>query len=343
MKPNTSHPTSSPDTLTPPSLRTLLSEVLDYAGLFPPANLPLDEAIRNYARYRQGREAWMLGRFVLPIGRLEDLVTYGHLFTQAPPFRFSVLGTGGSDPDAFLDAFDSDVKAINAFHARHRDQVLADVMEVRLPEALLDAKASVVEDFLSEADRRIVTSGLAELALFYEVPLVDLPAAKVRSVLKPLLAALADHNSRQPTPLRAEVGLKIRCGGMEPVYAPSSEQLAHAIVACREAGVRFKATAGLHHPVRHYNKEVDAVMHGFFNVFIAAVMAEAHDLDADALSALLAEEEADHFHFEPDALAWGDLEAPLPAVRRTRERLATGFGSCSFDEPRDDLREMGLL
>ena len=43
------------------SLRALLTGVVDYAGLFPPARLPLDEAIRNYARYRQGSDAWMLG------------------------------------------------------------------------------------------------------------------------------------------------------------------------------------------------------------------------------------------------------------------------------------------
>ena len=54
------------------SLRALLSGVVDYAGLFPPAGLPLDQAIRNYARYRQGSDAWMLGRFVIPAARLAE-------------------------------------------------------------------------------------------------------------------------------------------------------------------------------------------------------------------------------------------------------------------------------
>ena len=52
----------TPTTLTPPALHALVSSIIDYAGLFPPARLPLDTAIGNYARYRTEPEAWMLAR-----------------------------------------------------------------------------------------------------------------------------------------------------------------------------------------------------------------------------------------------------------------------------------------
>ena len=54
------------------TLRVLLGSIVDYAGLFPPARLPLDQAVRNYLRYRSEPESWMLGRFVLPAARLDE-------------------------------------------------------------------------------------------------------------------------------------------------------------------------------------------------------------------------------------------------------------------------------
>src|SRR5436190_17389433 len=73
------------------SLRVLLEGVIDYAGLFPPAKLPLDQALRNYARYRHEPEGWMLGRFVCPASRLVELVPFHEeLFAAGPPFVFSV-------------------------------------------------------------------------------------------------------------------------------------------------------------------------------------------------------------------------------------------------------------
>jgi hypothetical protein len=55
------------------AFRAFMSELIDYAGLFPPARLDLDTAIRKYARYRDQDEAWMLGRFIIPAGQLAQL------------------------------------------------------------------------------------------------------------------------------------------------------------------------------------------------------------------------------------------------------------------------------
>src|SRR5713101_4042837 len=57
-------------------VRVLLNRILDYAGLFPPAKLPLEDALRTYLRYRkESPHRWMLGRFVCPTARLPDLLT----------------------------------------------------------------------------------------------------------------------------------------------------------------------------------------------------------------------------------------------------------------------------
>src|SRR5271155_5584079 len=103
------------------SLRALLTGIVDYAGLFPPAKLPLDQAIRNYARYRTDPESWMLGRFICPASRLGELQPFhDELFVTGEPFVFSALGTGGKTSDELLAGLRQNLSDIDAFHSRHR-------------------------------------------------------------------------------------------------------------------------------------------------------------------------------------------------------------------------------
>jgi hypothetical protein len=105
--------------------------------------------------------------------------------------------------------------------------------------------------------------------------------------------------------------VKLRCGGAS---IPSVEQVALVVACCREARVPFKATAGLHHPVRRGEE------HGFLNLLAATTAPPGR------LEAVLAEE-------DPAAIDFAEAD-------RT---LFTSFGSCSWREPIDDLRELGVL
>jgi hypothetical protein len=320
-----------PKTLAAPSLQALLAAIIDYAGLFPPARLPLGEALPRYARYRHSREAWMLSRFVCPAARLGDLAPFAGLFEQAPPFPFALLGTGGADAGTFVHALGDDLAARQAFLARHAGRVTADVLEVRLPPALLHAPSRALGDFLAE-----VAACTPDLTVFFEVPLDDEATRTVPSVVD----ALARYNAAAG---RAPFGFKMRCGGPEPAAVPTPARVALALDACRRAALPFKATAGLHHPVRRHDPALGVPVFGFFNVFGAAVLAAAHDLDVKRLEAVLTDEAADHFRFTLEAFAWRDLTVPAPVVRTLRSSFARSFGSCSFVEPRDDLQALGLL
>ena len=321
-------------TLPSPTLGALVEAIIDYAGLFPPAGLPLDEAIRHYARYRTEPEAWMLARFIIPLKRLADLAPYAGLFAANPPFRFSVLGTGGSDAHAFLQAFEADLETIRAFHQNHYGQVQVETMEVRLPAALHGADAQTARAFLEAVGRRCAAR-LPGLDLFIEAPLDE----TLRETAPALLNAIAAYNHEHGP----RVGFKMRTGGLEPEAFPAAETLAYAITACLRAGVPFKATAGLHHPVRLYHESVRTHMYGFFNLFGAAVLAAEHDLDEATVRTILLDEDPTHFHFTPDAFTWTDYAVSLEAIRRVRNTLARSYGSCSFDEPREDLQALGLL
>ena len=133
------------------------------------------------------------------------------------------------------------------------------------------------------------------------------------------------------------IGFKLRTGGVEPSAFPPSEQLAFAIAACRDDHIPIKFTAGLHHPIRHFNSGVNAKMHGFINVFVAGVLASALGLDESKLLPILNEEDPKNFRFDDESLCYKELRATIDQIESARRQVIS-FGSCSFDEPRDDLR-----
>jgi hypothetical protein len=119
---------------------------------------------------------------------------------------------------------------------------------------------------------------------------------------------------------------KVRCGGgaVPPVAA-----LAAFVRSCRGLSLSFKATAGLHHPVRREGE------HGFLNLLAAALFGDEEEA--------LAEEDPGAFRLDRDVFAWRGREAAPPEVARARAELFVGFGSCSVREPVDELRALGVL
>jgi hypothetical protein len=138
---------------------------------------------------------------------------------------------------------------------------------------------------------------------------------------------------------------KIRTGGITPNAIPSIENLASYIVACAERRLAFKATAGLHHPIRCLHAltyDADApcgTMHGFINVFFAAALAWR---DQRGLNPILAETDPEAFQFD-DRARWRDSSLSVEEIEEARRSFAHSFGSCSFEEPVEDLRGLGLL
>jgi hypothetical protein len=239
------------------SLHVLLERLIDYAGLFPPAALSMEDAVRNYDTYLDGEYAWALGTFVVPLERVDEVPGY---------FQMSILGV---------------------------DEV----------------KAATVEDL--DAIR---------------------PGSFVEITDLALVPALAGRG------LRA----KIRTGGLVADAFPSTDSVARFLRACREAGIGFKATAGLHHPLRCVKPltyEPNAPMgkmHGFLNVFLAAAL-------LDHAEAVLNEEDPRAFTFDDEGASWRDQRVTTEALQKMRREFAISFGSCSFEEPIADLRELGWL
>lgn len=258
------------------SLRALLTNLIDYAGLFPPAKLPMARAVANYEAYRTGDHAWMLGRFVVPLAQLSEV---------PKGFPLSVLVT--------IDEL------------RQLDKSI-DTVEV---------KANTPLDV-----ERIAAAGEGR-TVYVETNDVDL--------VDPI----------------GSMGLraKIRTGGLTPEAFPDAARVARYLRECAAEAVPFKATAGLHHPLRcarPLTYEPDApvgTMHGFVNLFMAAALAGTADeevlLDANPAS----------FRFDDTHASWHEYAATTELIERVRAEFAISFGSCSFEEPIADLKELGWL
>ncbi len=293
------------------TLETLLRGLIDYAGLFPPASLEMRPAVEEYARQRGGPHAWMLGRFIVPVSQLEGfLASAADLLPQGEgeePWRLSVLV--GEDLAA-------DRHHIDAFQETQAGRAAIEAVELKLadPAATLD-----------------VLRTFAGLEVYCELPVEEDP--------RRFFAAL------KGTPGRA----KIRTGGVRAEMIPSSAVVARFIRAAVEAEVPFKATAGLHHPLRGeypltYETESSVgTMFGFLNVFLAAAFARQADLDEANIRELLEERSFDAFVLASDQIHWRGHGLDSEALARARELLATSYGSCSFQEPIDDLRALHLL
>ena len=137
-------------------------------------------------------------------------------------------------------------------------------------------------------------------------------------------------------------GYKLRTGGVTADAFPTSAQIAKALVAPATHQVPIKFTAGLHHPLRQYREEVRTKMFGFLNVLGAAVLAAEHRWDAHQTSIMLEDENAGSFSFANDFFAWREWKIDIKRLQ-DRRRFVKSFGSCSFDEPREDLRALNLL
>ncbi len=312
------------------SLRAFLAGLIDYAGLFPPAQLPLSEAIELYGRYRATPDRWMLSRFIIPAAQLHNLTESGRLlFSADSPFLFSVLGRGGQTADEFCTNLDNDLADITRFRQENEGRVVADVFEVRLPTA----------DLIPETADLLHQHGLRG---FFELSAVSSQQLAVSSQLSAVSCQLSAVGFQQSA-VSGGAGLKVRMGGVVASAFPPVAQVAEVLLFCRDAGVPFKATAGLHHPVRHWNKAVQTHMHGFVNLFGAGILAHVHNLDLATVGAILSEETAAAFQFDEDTFSWRGLAAKTAEILPIRQQFLLSYGSCSFDEPREDLRAFGWL
>ncbi len=287
------------------AVRVAFAHVIDYAGLYPPAGLPLDEVIERYARYHAGPMSWMLGRLILPADRLSEATSLAAAVgaSAASPWPVSVL--------------------VGRLEAAEAGRVaLAAATGSALSVASIEAVADTPDEITA-----VASAFPSELERFIEIPIDPDPA--------PLLSAIA----------AAGCLAKVRTGGITADKFPSTGELARFLARAFAAHVPMKATAGLHHAIRRSHPMTyaadsqSAVMHGFANLVFAAALLAAGKIDEDLADALLDDDRPEVFRFGGRAGAWLNAIVTYGEFAEGR-RLLRSVGSCSFEEPIDEVRQL---
>jgi hypothetical protein len=391
------------------AIKSLVKGLIDYAGLFPPATLPLNHVADNYCRYLDSDRAWMLGRLVLPIARLSELEAITTFQNSWPRWKVSGLLSEFHAPND--DAFASAIRLLGDFNRRHQvegtsetngaseQQLVAIADENVGNEGVVGgtARGNVVKGGQGDEKRLPIHCGDINQTGFpnncndinaKELPnkgnggdekenqiegeqagntakgIIDAVEIKVASpedieaiacrLPNNLTAFFEIPNDAELPAFLLAIGrrqhcfAKIRTGGILQEMIPPSTEVARFIAACARAGVGFKATAGLHHPLRgQYRLTYDAEpdlgwMFGFINVFAAACFAFAGLDDVSVLCDVLCESDPSSFEFT-DAMRWRGHLVSGQQIDHIRNTRAISFGSCSFDEPTSELLELGWL
>jgi hypothetical protein len=295
----------------------LLRDLIDYAGLFPPASLAMGRSVANYQSYSQSEWNRILGRFIVPVGRLGEFeAAFATLPNQAPEkpvARWRLSALLGTDVIA-------EVARVHEFNARMAKGVSGKSAVVQA----VELKVANVEEI-----KRLSEIIPPELDTYFELPWSSNSAC---------ITAIADYGRRA----------KMRTGGETADKFPDAEIVIEFIRRCAAVNVPFKATAGLHHPLRAVHRltyqpeSPSAMMHGFVNVFLAAAFLRT-GMSANLAMQLLEEQSPQAFQFRSESLEWRQHKLTRDEITATRRGFAVSFGSCSFTEPVDDLKSLFIL
>jgi len=265
-------------------------QLIDDAAIFPPGNAALDEAVRAYREHRTSEYADLVGGFVTSELRLPELI---ELVGEGEPLPINLVVSGG----------------VGAIEGAARWAARAPQVELRALEFALRGE----EDLAHNAQRAIamldsLEEELGDAATYIEMPRLDgAPSYGWTAAVEELAAR--------------EIPLKFRTGWLDPVSAPTPEELAACIDTALDHELPFKCTAGLHHAITHDGA------HGFLNVLAATVAS----LEGGDVAGALRETDA------------GALADTVRAEGERARRWFRSFGCCAVLEPHDDLVDLGLV
>lgn len=294
-------------------LRSLLSQAIDYAGIFPPAKLDIPTSVENYLRYKHGPESWILGRFVCSTGKLPELARELAEHPEEPFIPVAVIAQTSTDRHSWEVALGHDANGMNRFIEAAENHAEIETYEIRVPDH------EHLESFAADLH------GFTDADVFVELPW--------SAGMNDSLSFIAETEW---------LAAKARTGGTESAAFPSSEALAGFLQQCVHLDLKFKLTAGLHHPFPMIDKQIGARMHGFVNVMTASILLASRDLSLREAQAILDEDDPAAFQITETGIGWGGHTANFEDVQDVRNLLVS-FGSCSVEDPLNDLERAGLL
>lgn len=284
-----------------------LEELIDYAGIFPPAALTSIDAANEYGSLIESKDSWIVGNIAWSVERLADFESFAD---KSLDWSFAAIGRQSSDATSFTDARKADQLEMDRFLSAFSDAEIA-TYEFKIPH--LDLVERATKQFKSLAKTTDV---------YFELPWeMDISEA---------LATIAGAEIYQ---------VKFRTGGLKKEMYPASEQLANAIKQSIDLEVPFKLTAGLHEPIAHQESSNGADAHGFLNVIAATSLAYHDDASIKSMVEILNLREESRWKVSSKGIEFDNTSLSSASLDEVRG-MFTSFGSCSVQEPLAGLNRL---
>ena len=271
----------------------------------------MSDAVLNYATYRNSNYAWMLGRFVVTAARLAEF------YECARDFISRDRGSAWRVSVVVGENVYETISMVEDFNSTNGPRVICDTIEIKAETAKLIENSS--------------NALPGNVTAFFEIPLDERFADMIATL----------SVTRQCA--------KMRTGGVTAETFPRSSEIVRFVRTCLAANVPFKATAGLHHPVRCFRpltyeaNSLKGTMHGFLNLFLMTGFAR-EGYRSSLLEDVMEEEFNEVFRFDDQTATWrDDYSLSIWQIESLRNSGIQSFGSCSFDEPIADLQKLGIL
>lgn len=291
------------------SVHTLLNSSVDYAGLFPPAQLSLCQSMANYAQYGSSPDCWLLGRFVLPASRLDELRP---LLSEFSLSRWPVSVIVGQDIEEAIAQIQSCVS---------HPQIVVESLE--FPPLDPGTIAHLLPLFTTQIES------------FFEVPWSALD--DYLPVLQSTQSAAKFRTggiTADTFPSNVHLAQAILGCAERRIPFKATAGLHHPLPAV--------------YPLSYELDSATTMMHGFLNVALLAAIAFHEPVSLEEALVVLAVKEEKHnadnaFQFFAEHITWGDRTLSLTDIKMARRHSFRSFGSCSFEEPVMDLRALQLI
>ncbi|APJ04736.1 hypothetical protein [Silvanigrella aquatica] len=313
------------------SLNIFMQGLLDYAGLFPPATLSLQDALKNFAEYHHHDQKKWLGKFILPANKIDETIsllnnlnTFSTLNQKAP---FSIILNSCDKLTDYPNYLEKDLIIINNFRKKFETTIDILSFEFLPPKEIFEPKNhTLLNDFISIFNNKI-DYYKHKLEFYCELPLNPFLNEYIKSIIQ--------CNNKQNS---YKLSIKLRTGGVTPQQIPKSIEIAQAILLCAQEKISLKATAGLHVPVPNDNSDVGARLHGFLNIFSSLLLCYDHLLSIEEIDEIISHCSYEDFKFTDEGLFVRNKFISNEKMQQFRNLYIKSFGTCSFLEPIEHLQ-----
>lgn len=317
------------------SLNIFMHKLLDYAGLFPPAKLPLHESLVNYSSYTKHKQNNWLGKFILPIHKINEcmeIMTKQNVFNNNKnKVEFSIILNSCEKFNDLNGIIKNDLSIIKCMSENLSNDIEIDSIEFYPPKEVYQpdkvALFSTMLDLVNEAF-------YSEKNIKYKY--LEIPFSEN---INEYIDLIAKCNSKN----RDKIFIKLRTGGITPAQIPTAYHIAQAIRLCAEQQIPLKATAGLHVPVPNDNPEVGARLHGFFNIFSCLLLCYSKLLSITEMEYIITNYSYSDFSFSSTGLTVGNKFISNEKMSELRNSFIKSFGTCSFLEPIEHLHKNNFI